>query len=100
VAGIRQQSNLSGFFNSIGHLALVLGAGAEYPPGDNLALIGNKMAQGFDFLVVYNLAFIAAKTTGFPPAEGLFSSLLLLLLLLHNLYPLGECLIRKKIGGK
>jgi hypothetical protein len=58
VAGIRQQSDLPGPFDGLGHLALVLGTVSVYPAGNDLATLGYKVLQGPGLFVIDDQTFV------------------------------------------
>jgi len=63
---IGQQGNLSGPLDGLRQLALMDGAGACGPAGQNLASLGQKAAQLDGVLIVDLLALVHAKLTHLP----------------------------------
>lgn len=67
VAGIGQEGDLSGPFNCLGHLALVLGAVAINPAGNNFTALGEVILQDLYLFIVNDQFFISTKAA-YPAA--------------------------------
>jgi len=73
-AGYRQQSDVTCPLDCLGNFSLVLGAVPGNPAGNNLAALGNKIAQGAWILVINGYLLIGAETANFTALKRSFLS--------------------------
>jgi len=83
IDGKRNQGNISGSFNSHGHLPLMFCAIPEDPAGNNFPSLGHQVFQRFYVFVVDEFDFIDAKSADLFLLKPTF-----FLFFLHQFIPL------------